>query len=262
MNRQIRQHPLGVPQLGDHFVFQSEADHKTYKAVVDPYISGMSTNFEWNSADAALGEYDLDEIVTRSGNFYQSTIDNNPNTPGVDATWTLLTQRFSWQLWAAGVYAGDEIFVLKIVSDTVFIYRLDNAARPYNSVDFNTELEAGDWVQVARLEEIEVDTTGADIDLDMLRLHKLSFLGSDQVAGNKNVNVLNDLVGNEFLFLLDIDAAGRELTFEADTRHRADDGNWNPGTRVWVSPSAGIFLIWGRRINELWLIEKIDTNFI
>lgn len=119
--------------------------------------------------------------------------------------------------------------------------------------------EGANWTEVsATLPQgaIQVDTTGAVITLDMLNLGSLAFKGSAVIAGNKSVVISNDTASEELKnFRFQVDAAGREFTFEADVKMQDWDGNWTDATKKWISPAAGLFDLVANHINNVWTVR-------
>lgn len=110
---------------------------------------------------------------------------------------------------------------------------------------------------------VQVDTTGADIQLDLQNDTGRGFIGSDDIVGNKNVLILNDanaLKLDPFYFVA---TAGVQLTFEAKVRHVEWDAGWNtPTGLIWTAPLTGQYIMSASRINDLWFIEKIQGAYV
>jgi hypothetical protein len=106
----IEENPDGSPREITLEARIFEADVRAAEATVDALTSsgfvaaGLTSSFpmpkiyrtiaaftvEWDAIDAAAGEYDNHDLVMYNDILYVSTTNNNPNTPGVDATWTAL----------------------------------------------------------------------------------------------------------------------------------------------------------------------------
>lgn len=109
------------------------------------------------STDVSIYEYDnvtnyvVDEVVTHLGLWYQALAINGPGStivePGTNgAVWDEISKALPGVLpWEAGAYIEDEVFVLAQVAGVWGLYHLIDAARPYMSTDFDTELAALDW---------------------------------------------------------------------------------------------------------------------
>src|SRR5688572_18930274 len=198
-NKRIDQLDEGIPQPDDYTVFRSISQSKTLKAKVIA-ASIITNNFEWISANAVANLYDIGSVVTRGGKWWQSTVNNNQIVPGIDSTWTEISRSQSgFVKWAAGVFVEDEVFVWNIVGATAYLFRLKDAARPYVSSNFTTELAADDWEVIGKLELVTVDTTGAII-LNMLNLPTLAFKGSVPIDGNTTVTISGDANALEIKF--------------------------------------------------------------
>jgi len=114
--------------------------------------STTSGNFEWITDYA----YTDGEVVTWQGEWYQANGDIEENiVPGTDPAWEVISKSPSgFTFWQAGVYTQDDVFVLYKMSPDpdapdIQIFWLKNTTRPFASVNFLTELDAGDWVMIS-----------------------------------------------------------------------------------------------------------------
>jgi hypothetical protein len=264
-NARIDQHPLGIPNIGDFGIYRDMATGVTRRYSMDPFIlSPTSTNIEWTSAKAAAGDYDIDVIVTRGGDIWQSTVDNNESIPGADETWTKLTRgRSGLALWEAGVFLEDNVFVARIIGNKVHLFYLDNETRPYNSTDFDVEFIAGDWVQIGSLEIVEVDVSGASATLNFLYLDELAFKSAN-IDHDINVIISNDTKAIDLRFWKFSANAGVKLTFESNMHHLDWDGNWldldglpDPTGLTWTCPVTGTYILEAVQVDGEWYIKNI-----
>jgi hypothetical protein len=116
----------------------------TQRIEVDYFLSSTSTqNFEWITDH----EYAINDVVTRGGKWWQALLVNENIVPGTDSlTWLEIPRSPSGLVyWQAGVFVDDENLVMHESGGITYIYRLDDATRPYVSSDFDAELLAGDW---------------------------------------------------------------------------------------------------------------------
>lgn len=201
-NARIDQLPLGEPTPGDYLVYRDEVNGVTKRCYVDPFLLSPTdtNNFEWDSVAAADGDYDINDVVTRGGNWYQSTINNNMTVPGADPAdtdWTLLTRRSNWSLWEAGLYIETTVVVLKVVGSSTYIYELIDATRPYISADFDAEVTAGDWELLGKVQIVEFDTTlvSDEITLNFLKLQRIDMVESDPIVEDKEWIFSNPIEG-------------------------------------------------------------------
>jgi len=114
--------------------------------------STTTGNFEWITDHP----YSDGEVVTWQGEWYQANGDIAENVvPGTDPAWEVISKSPSgFTFWQAGVYTQDDVFVLyKMSTDPeapdIQIFWLANPLRPFPSVDFLTELDAGDWIMIS-----------------------------------------------------------------------------------------------------------------
>lgn len=115
----------------------------------------QTTDLNWNPAIA----YVIDNIVESEDKFWIA-LANNTNTLPVEGggIWTEVSKSLSGLVYyTAGVFTEDDIFVVNNVPSLTgfFLLRLVNATRPFNSTDFTTEYNGGDW-------EIVGPSTGGD----------------------------------------------------------------------------------------------------
>lgn len=144
-NARIDQLPQSAgPKPGFFLAMRNMELGITQRIEVDYFLTSSSTqNFEWITDH----EYAVNDVVTRSGRWWQSLQINENVVPGTDPlTWVEIPRSPSgFVYWQAGAFVEDENFVMYEIAGVTYIYRLDNATRPYISTDFEAELLAGDW---------------------------------------------------------------------------------------------------------------------
>jgi len=127
-------------------------------------IPGQSetTNIDWNS----LVTYNSGDIVKYLGKLWESDIASNlGNVPQDDANWTEVSKsEAGLVLYVAGVFTQDDVFVINTIPgrNGFWLVRLVNATRPFNSTDFTTEYNNGDWAVVGEKSKFTIDTGAAD----------------------------------------------------------------------------------------------------
>lgn len=162
MNKEIREHPLTIPKAGQLGILQDPETLKTHSFLLDPLLpSEAPVDIEWVSSEAAAGDYDTSVIRTYQGNIYRSEIDDNPDIPGTSANWTLLNRSYSLQMWQAGVYVDERVFVFyewdfEGYKSTVLYELKTEQGRPYESTDFVSEVSNGSWRAVGSPQVIQM----------------------------------------------------------------------------------------------------------
>jgi hypothetical protein len=242
-NARIDQLDLGIPVAADFGVYRDMTTQTTKRFSMSSLIPSATTgNFEWTSAKAEAGDYDEFHVVTRGGKWYQSTVDNNESVPGVDATWELLTKSSSgFVMWEAGVFAEDEVFVLHVIGTSIFIFRLADATRPYVSVDFDDEFEAGDWELVGKVEVFVFSTVLITdiITLDFLNLQRVDLIESAQITEPKTWVFDNPVEGLVSFARFSVDGEHtQQLPIDVKVAD-ASNALWNSGTKEWTPLAAG-----------------------
>lgn len=125
--------------------------------------AGDTQAFEWVSTE----EYDIDEVVTFDGKWWQSLQNVNiGNTPQDGVWWVEISKGVVFTQWTPGVYVDTEVFVYFSFfyggNAGITFYRLKSAIRPYNSSNLLIELNAGDWEVVGSVYNYSQDTGVAD----------------------------------------------------------------------------------------------------
>lgn len=242
-NKRTDELPLCAQAQPDFYVpLWNTETNRTERLRLEPLlVSGGSTqNFEWvPDKDPA---YQEDESVTYGGNWYQSLVDDNTFVPGTDDTkWLPVTKASSGTFWQAGLYTEDEVFVYNIVGDTVFSFRLAAAARPFASSNFENELQAGDWEQLGKVQNIEVDTTLVSdiITVDFLSLQEINFVGSDQITEAKTWAFDNIVEGLFSIIRFNITDSVIQ-TFPAGVKvANTSNSVYNSTTKQWTALATG-----------------------
>lgn len=135
------------PKADDELAIVEKATGKTKKIKAQYFgQAAPSTNYKWVSGF----DYAEDAIVEHEGNWYLSLQTPNlgkiPGTIAGGAYWQIQSKSPTGLVyWAAGVYTGDPVLVLKQIGSVHYIVRLVNATRPFLSSDFDAEFLAGDW---------------------------------------------------------------------------------------------------------------------
>jgi len=179
--------------LGMLLAVYNPTNDKTEKISVSEFTTSVSTqNFEWLTDTA----YNEDDVVTRSGKWWQAQQAVSANiAPGTDvAYWAEISKSPSgFVFWQAGVFTEDEVFVLYEIAGITYIFRLDNATRPFVSTDFEDEFASGDWEAIGGI------TVGGG--------GSISFVDRETptgaVNGSNDTFVLSDTpqAGSEYVFL-------------------------------------------------------------
>lgn len=259
INQRIDQLSLGEPQPGDYGIFRDMLNSQTKRYLIP---AESADNFEWDSVAAAAGDYDIDDVVTYGGNWYQSTTNNNAVAPGTDATWTLLTRAVNWNRWAAGVFAEADVFVVRLIDGEDHIVQLVDATRPYVSADFDAEYAAGDWVSVTQNKIIANASLvgGANLTMDLNFMKERNF---DLLASINEIRtwvMLNDDNLIELIVLFTMTSLSAQ-TFPATWQVCTDAGVWDPSANTWTPTDTGRYELTLRRSNGVIDHIKISGPF-
>ena len=252
-NARIDELPLGTPKQFDVYAFRDVTEGITKKAYV-PVTSGTG-NYDWvtdNDPGYATGN-----IVTYGGLLWRSKVDDNLNiVPGSDPTkWEQIGQSQSGAYWQAGVYLEDKVTVFYRILGILHEFELNESEdRPFNSANFLTELEAGQWIQIGANVFTEVDTTGADIEVDFNQLREGLFIGSDDIAGDKGFSFVNDGNAVELKAFFITFASLQTLTMAANIK--MGDARFDSGSSEWTPFDVGTYKVTGH------YVAAIDTWFL
>jgi hypothetical protein len=110
--------------------------------------SASDESFAWDPETT----YAEDQVSVYEDQIYVSlqngNLDHLPNEVG-SLFWSLGVRGVSGLVpWVAGIFTQTHVTVLKKTSGRWSLYYLENATRPFNSTNFTTELDAGDWLPV------------------------------------------------------------------------------------------------------------------
>jgi hypothetical protein len=257
-NANISQHPPGEPEEGDYFLFYKKSLEKTMRCNVDPFLpSGTTNNFEWTSANAALGVYDIGSVVTRAGDWYQSTVNNNASAPGVvPGEWMLLTKGKTWQLWAASVFTEDFVVVLRKIDGRTYCYSLDDAVvRPFVSSDFDVEITAGQWKQFGQRQRFILDNSDlGSVDLVLNKLESLSIETNTNIVDNRVWTIDEHEQTQHFVVLFDCDSGAVQTLPAVFKLSDTDNAEYNPGTKTWAPLESGAYKLVADRKGDDFLV--------
>ncbi len=212
-----------------------------YKIDVQDLLgSGTSSNYTWDP----LVNYLEDRIVSYSQNpgdppeLWISLNDiNTGNPPGPGSLfWTPGNRsRGSLSPYTAGIFLDDYPIVTKKNS----IYLLTNLSRPYNSTDFDAELNAGDWVNLSGRDLFQVDVSGA-ITLDAREAREVDLIGDADITAPKNwifARVTNFKEGS-FKFI--VSGGLHTQTFPAEVVvANAYNAEYDSGAKTWTPLEEG-----------------------
>lgn len=213
-NPRIDELPLGYPVENDFVPFWSVFEGRTKRlaaALFNPTSVQINNGIEWvydrkDNLGAPL-PYNLYDIVSKGGKLYQSLVNVNTSTPGVvgNDLWELVVKAYSGGFWKAGVYTDVQPWVFSNHTGTTLIYELIDPARPFVSVNIETETSAGKWRSLSgKIVIDEVDTTQSEIVFDMKFDAQRWFRGSDNINSPKlwvDINA-EDAIKATFIFTL------------------------------------------------------------
>lgn len=156
--------------------------------------------------------------------------------------------------WAPGVYGPGLVIVFHNHSTQGRgLYILLEPARPFESADIETEMDAGAWERIGDMNQFEVSTAGANITQDFKNKQKVNFYNVVVFNAHKTILYSNAGVAHEGVLFLHL-TTDNELTFPAGTK-MAGQGIWTPGTLKWQCPLTGIYKFTQHKIGGTWYIE-------
>jgi hypothetical protein len=168
------------------------ADDTTYRMnASDIMASAASPDDAWNENTV----YNDGDISTYGGEVWISNEnDNTGNPPGPTSThWTIGVHAAAGEAyWSPGVYTGDAPIVIKEKPAGVFGQYLLVAPRPFNSVDFDTELAAGKWKPLAPPAGAGAFET-YDFDSDLFTEQSILFSGPIDTLSVVKSDAINSL---------------------------------------------------------------------
>lgn len=245
--------------------FEKTLDFIT-ESTVDDVIPEWTNALTFQTDGSDAGKYCTHPDANGKKRIFETQTDDNinhepPTDPNVtsNAYWEEISQSSGSAIkeWAAGIYGTGLVIVYH--DHSAFgkgLYLLIDPVRPFASANIETEIDADKWVCITYNSPIkEVATGGANITLDFNHARECSFKCDVPIAGNKNILITNDEIAQEVkVWRIDVDAAGRELTFEADVKKQDWDGNWISAL-VWKSPGAGSYDLLAHRVNDVWTVR-------
>lgn len=180
--------------------------------------------------------------------------DNEGVTPGTDTDfWVQSSVSNSLDLWAAGVYLAAIPVVFKVIGNSLYMFYLKSATRPYNSTDFFAELSAGDWQIITALDLQSTNTTTVPIVIDFLHLDNVRFKGSNTIGAAKTWSFDNDESAKQFSLLFELTTTDQQ-TFPASVI--MSDGRWElDGAKIWTPLSIGKYKMQGTFDGSNWWVE-------
>ena len=131
-----------IQTLDDGYVLVQNSADNTIKRVPISFFQGGAVDAAWNNTTV----YNIPEVVEYNNKWWKTKIDGNVGIPPVEgASWTEVSKASGQNLsnYAVGVYNLSPSMVIK--SDKAYILS-ENVTLPFDSTDFNAELDAGIWV--------------------------------------------------------------------------------------------------------------------
>ena len=145
--QRIPQLPQGANAQPSWKIAVWDSSTNTTKQVdVSEFINNASTgSYDWVS----ITTYAINDVVFYNNKLWASLISGNiGNVPQAGANWVEVIQGQSGGLksWIASAYTATEVFVVYDDGAGNQIYELSSGVRPYNSIDIDAEIIAGDWL--------------------------------------------------------------------------------------------------------------------
>jgi hypothetical protein len=216
VNKRIDQLDPGFPVAGDYFVFRDMTNGGTKKVLAEDVLGALPTqNYEWQDDE----EYDIDEVVTYGGEWYQSLQNVNEgvipgDSAGWEDWWDLISKSRSFDFWAEGTYIDTNTVVYRIIGGYVHMFQLKaSEPRPFYSSDFDTEHAAGTWEMLGAIETIEFNVAAAPIVINCLLLPFLTLTPSGSIAINKGLTLSNIAANARHSLNIQTTVAGLTITF-------------------------------------------------
>lgn len=143
--------------------------------------------------------------------------------------------------WAPGIFGAGLVIVYYDVSGegkALNLFLLNVGARPFNSVNFLTELAAGQWKQLSGSDLTQYNSADAPIIIDLLHLKERKFRPSAVFAAAKTFQYNNTTNATEFTIFFEINTLTAIITFPALTT--MSDARWEvTGANEWQANDIG-----------------------
>jgi hypothetical protein len=212
-----------------------------FDELVDFITSSITTGIPaWNAAltfnndGTGTGAFATYPDTNGALRFWKSKTDGNinhtpPTNPAIteDTYWIEVSPSAGSAIkeWAAGIYGSG----LVIVYFSNELYKLENATRPFESVNINTEITGGDWIKIgqtnAGIFETDADTTVDPIVLDCDSFSDILFNGTDAIAASAAIQLANDTNARRMKFCFTITGAP-VLELPADCKMPGFQSGW------------------------------------
>lgn len=193
--------PYNDPKDGDQFAIVEQATGQTKRINVKYFFAAQpSTNYKWVSTF----DYPVDAIVEHAGAWYRSL--QTPNLGQNPATQPLFWEEIpksasGFVFWAAGVFTGAEVFVLRILDQFVQIFRLVSATRPYLSSNFESEYASGDWELMSERGYIGIPKAGHGFILNDVLTYKAG-AWNKFTAGDTALAIVRNVVSADLVIVV------------------------------------------------------------
>jgi hypothetical protein len=129
-----------------YFAIYDPLTDTTYKIKASLIIPNVTAaQYAWDP----LRDYNIDEIVVQDNQIWISQQNGNLGVvPGTDVAYWVAdnqAQGSAITFWSAGVFTENDVYVANTIASHLFLFRLADLTRPFNSTDFNAEFSAGKW---------------------------------------------------------------------------------------------------------------------
>jgi len=252
---------LTIPISSAGIPIQDPESGATYHIKVSNLIGEQATDSIAYQEDLSYNDGD---VVSFLNQLWISQQDDNYGViPGTDEDyWVADNKAVSTgiPLYAAGIYTNVNAAVFVLIGNELRLARLVSAVRPYVSVNFTTELAAGDWQLLSGAKLIaEVSTAGSNITVDFLLASELILRGSASFSTPKNIVLTNSAKGKSFELFFNITNIAAVLTFVGD--FVSEDGSWNSSAKTWTPYATGKYKIKAVFDGVEWNIERVQGAF-
>lgn len=216
-----------------------------------------SLGIEWSDAVT----YQTDELATSNNRIWKSKTDNNLNNePPTDPN---TTENTNWieqsksdstpiQEWAAGVYGSGLI----IVFWNNKLYKLNNPSRPFNSVNIDNEIIAGDWILISGCNNEIGDPENFDSNIvlntsrpfmDFSVTGNISITFNSEIKGNIYFGRLNGFNGSHTFYVTSGTLVVDGQVTEFVNGNAPDPGNYD----LWVSYDGIRFRTFLKKVSDI-----------